>query len=252
MVACSALWGGCATAISPEGRKVLRAANAAYLGGDDTAAVRSASRFLQMHPRAPEAAEAHYLRGLARCRQGLLAAAKADLRTAAEDAKRDDLKALCHAKLGELAYREGNLAVAKSNYEAVLAHAPPGAPPSDQAFYRLGGMHQRSGRWRQADQMYHRLRYLFDGSDLARRAGQRVGARFWSIQAGAFTSPATAGALRGQLAGAGIAARVDPVVRDGKLMRLVRVGAYPTCAAAEADLAKVRRIRSDAFAVPAQ
>ena len=78
-----------------------------------------------------------------------------------------------------------------------------------------------------------------------------MGARFWSIQAGAFTNPAAADALRGQLAGAGIAARVDTPVREGKLMRLVRVGVYPTCAAAEADLAEVRRIRSDAFAVPA-
>ena len=245
-------WAAAGCAVSPEGRQLLHSANAAYRRGDAALMVRDAERFLAMHPRVPEAAEAYYLRGLARCRQGRAAEAKPDLAAAVAASKRDDLTAQAHAKLGELAYAAGNGPEARRHYEAVLKHGRNGAPPCDQAMYRLGCMFQNEGRWREADRMLCRLRHLFVNTDLARRAQTRVGAKFWSVQAGAFTAPDSADALCERLSRASLPARVDLAVRDGKLMRLVRVGAYPTYAAVQPALARVRRLEPEAFATPAQ
>ena len=95
------------------------------------------------------------------------------------------------------------------------------------------------------------MTYLFGGSELAKRAATRVGARRWSVQAGAFTDAAPAERLRSRLAAAGLAARVDAALRNGRLMRLVRVGSHATYDAARADLEKVKRVSGDAFITPA-
>jgi len=252
----AAMWAGCwaagGCAVGPEGRQALQSADAAYLRGDDETTIRQAGRFLALHPRLPEAAEAYYLRGLALCRQGRDAEAKADLTAAVAASKRDDLTAQAHARLGEMAYAAGDWPEARKHYEAVLKYGRGGAPPCDQAMYRLGCLFQQEGRWRDADVVFRRLRHLFDKTELARRAQARVGAKFWSVQAGAFTSAETADALCGRLAQAGLPARVDLALRDGKLMRLVRVGEYPTYDAAAGAVAQVRRIEPEAFATPAQ
>ena len=243
---------GCNGAVSPEGRKLLLAANSAYQGGDDAAAVRACSRFLQMHPRAQEAGEAHYVRGLAQARQGTTAAAQDDLLAALRFAKRKDLIALVHAKLGELAYNAGDMAQAETHYRAVLPNTPPGAPPADEAMYRLGCVLQRQGRWQEADQFFFRVIHLFEGKEMAKRAALRVQAVRWSIQAGAYTTVDAAEDLKKQLAAAGLPARIDRELREGRLLRLVRVGSYPTYAKAQADLDRAQRVRHDSFITAAR
>jgi len=241
---------GCA--ISPEGRRILQSADAAYRRGDDARTVLEATRFLAMHPHVPEAAEAYYLRGMARCRQGRATEARADLTAAVAASKRDDLTAQAHARLGEMDYKVGNWPEARKHYEAVLKFGRAGAAPCDQALYRLGCMLQHSGMWREADLKFRRLRYLFRDTELSRRAKTRVGAKFWSVQAGAFTSAASAQAMCEKLSAARLAAHVDLVLRQGRPMRVVRVGAYPTYEAARPALVQVRRIEPQAFLTPAQ
>ncbi|OPX23976.1 MAG: hypothetical protein B1H04_03180 [Planctomycetales bacterium 4484_123] len=247
-----ALLAGCDGAVSPEGRKALLAASTAYQRGDDSTAITQAGKFLAMHPRLPASAEAYYIRGLARCRTGQTAAGKADLLTAIRLARRADLKAQAHAKLGELAYVGGELAEAERHYRAVLELGRPAAPPADQALYRVACILQRRGRWSEADLLLRRLRHLFAETPLAERARQRVGARFWSVQAGAFGRRPGAQELADRLRAAGLPARVDLELRGGKLMRLVLVGAYSTYQAASRVLPEVRKLRSDAFLVPAR
>ena len=247
-----ALLAGCDGPVSAEGRKALLAANAAYRRGDDPAAIAQAEKFLAMHPHLPASAEAYYIRGLARCRAGQTVAGKTDLLTAIRLARRADLKAQAHAKLGELAYTAGELAESERHYRAVLKLGRPAAPPADQALYRLACMLQRRGKWSEADLLLRRLRHLFAGTPLAERARQRVGARFWSVQAGAFTQARGAERLRDRLRAAGLPARVDLELRGGKLMRLVRVGAYRTYQAGLAVLPQVKKLRPDAFLAPAR
>lgn len=244
--------GGCNGPAGPEGRKLLLEANSAYRRGDDASAVRACSKFLQLHPRAEEAGEAHYVRGLARLRQDDVAAARSDLAEAVRIAKRRDLVALAHAKLGELAYNAGNLALAEAHYRAVLPSTPAGASPADEAMYRLGCILQHRGGWREADQFFLKVIHFFDDTELAKRSAARVHAARWSIQVGAYAAAAVAEDARRQLARAGLAARVDREVREGRMLRLVRVGSYPTYARAQADLPKVKALRRDAFVTPAR
>lgn len=243
---------GCDGAISPEGRRLLTAANQAYSAGDDPGAIKASSGFLRLHPRVSQAGEAHYIRGLARCRAGQPGPGKADLNAALSLARRKDLIALTHAKLGDLAYRDGDMRQAELHYRAALKHVPPGAPPADQAMYRLAVILQRRGDWQEADLLLRRVTYLFPRSELAERAARRVGARRWSVQAGAFTAAAAAERLRARLVRAGLAARVGLELRDGRMMRLVRVGSHATYGAARADLAKVRKVCGDAFIAPSR
>ena len=46
--------------------------------------------------------------------------------------------------------------------------------------------------------------------------------------------------------------RFDGGLRDGRMMRLLRVGSYPTFDAAKADLERVRKYAADAFITPAR
>ena len=242
---------GCNGAISPEGRRCLQDAQAAYRRGDNPRAVQTSSRFLQLHPRTQEAGEAYYIRGLARCQGGQEESGKADLVAALGLTRRKDLTALVQAKLADLAYRDGDLPEADKRYRAVLLYVPPGAPPADQAMFRLGTILQRRGQWRQGASLFRKVRHLFPGTKLAKLAEAHVTARRWSVQAGAFRSAAGAERLRKRLAGAGLPARVDLGLRGDELMRLVRVGAHHTYDAARDDLAKVRKLCADAFIAPA-
>ncbi len=253
-----AVLSGCQGAISPAGQRLLATANAAYRRGDDAGAIEAGSRFLQVHPRLEEAGEAYYLRGMARLRSKQ-PGGKADLLAAIKLAKRKDLLTLAHVKLGELAYADDDMPQAESHYRSAVEHARPGAPPADEAMYRLGCVLQRLGRWKEADQHFDRLIYLFEGTEAARRAQDRIRAVRWSIQAGAFEKASTGGAERliAELRRAGLSehARVDVELRQGRLMRLVRVGSYRTYDAARRDLfvfGKVRAVRADAFITPAR
>ena len=254
----AALLSGCQGAISPEGRRLLATADAAYRRGDDAAAIQASSRFLQVHPRLEEAGEAHYLRGVSRLRSKDAVGGKADLLAAVKLAKRQDLLALAHVKLGELAYGADDMPQAESHYRSALEQARPGAPPADEAMYRLGCVLQRLGRWGEADQHFDRLIYLFEGTEAAKRAQGRVRAVRWSVQAGAFEKGSTAAAerLSADLNRTGLfgKTRVDVELRQGRLMRLVRVGSYQTYDAARADplFEKVRAIRPDAFITAAR
>jgi len=243
---------GCPAPITPEGRKWLQAAQAAYVRGDDEQAIASSTRFLELHAGIQEAGEAYYLRGLSHARTGRVGAAKADLASALRTTRREDVKALAHAKLGDLAWSARDFEGARTHYEAVLQHTAPGAPPADQAMYRLGCVLQRLGRWRRADHHFDRLIHFFDGSELARRAKTRVRAERWSIQVAAVTDATAATRVREDLRRAGLTSRVDLGLRRDRMHRLVRVGSFATYEAALPELARVRAVCPGAYVVPAR
>lgn len=251
-LACIGAAAGCNASVSPEGVRLLRDSDVAYRRGDDAEAIASATRFLELHPRLQESGEAYYIRALAQKRAGRTGEAKSDLQAALGLAKRADLLVRVHHASGELAYASGDLPAAEGHYREVVELNPAAAPPSDQALYRLGCVLQRQGRWAEADSYFTRLTHLFDGSALARRAEDRIRAKQWSIQVGAFANTAAAGRLERQLIAQGLPARTDIDTRDKKLLRFVRIGSYATYKAAEANLQRTRTISSDAFITPAR
>ncbi|MCD4699208.1 MAG: SPOR domain-containing protein [Phycisphaerae bacterium] len=253
MVIClAALSAGCITTVSPEATRYLQAADSAFRQGDDPAAIEAGSRFIQMHPRLEEAGEAYYIRGLARCRAGQVNTGKTDLQTALALARREDLLALIHCRLGDLAYQADEMTESEKHYRQAVRYVRPGAPPADEAMYRLGCILQREGRWREADLFFSKVVHFFDGAPLAERAADHVHAVRWSIQAAAISEVASAKQLKHRLRRAGLDARTDLELRSGRVMRLVRVGSYHTYGQARADLGKVRTIVTDAYITSAR
>lgn len=243
---------GCDGFISMEGRKLLQDASGSYNRGEDAEAIAASNSLLKMHPKLQEAGEAHYIRGLAKFRTNQRQAAKADLLAALELTKRDDLKMQAHATLADLYYQDGDLAESEKQYNAVMNYCRQGAPPADEALYRLGTIYQRQGRWHDADLKFERLGHLFEGSDLAKLGEARCRATRWSIQAGALFTSAKAQDIQTQLNQAGFTSRLDFEIRNGRLMRLVRLGNYNTYEAGGPDLKRLQRVCPDAYLVPAK
>ncbi len=252
VVSLAALSAGCNTAISPEAKGYLRSADTAFRRGDDQVAIKATSQFIRMYPRLEEAGEAYYIRGLARCREEQISAGKDDLRIALTLTKRKDLVALVHCRLGDMSYQSGEMAASEKHYRTALENVRPGAPPADEAMYRLGCILQREGRWREADLFFSKVVHFFEGTALAGRAADHSHAVQWSIQAAAMSEVASAKHLQGRLRHAGLNARTDLELKSGRVMRLVRVGSYRTYGQAQADLRRVRRIVSDAFITSAR
>jgi TolA-binding protein len=252
LVLLSAMVGGCVGAIPAADAKVLTDANAAYQGGDDKSAVQLSAQFIQMHPQAPEAAEAYYIRGLARLRMGLTPDARDDFNAALGLTKRADLTAQIHLALADMSYKANDMATASTHYQAALAGIPQGQEPADRGAFYLGCALQRLGQWPDADVMFHRVMHFFESGSLAKLAEDRAGATKWSIQAGAYDNAAAADELVAKLKATGISARQDRQARGGKLLRLVRVGSFPTYDAAAAELPKVAAACQEAFLVPAR
>jgi tetratricopeptide (TPR) repeat protein len=243
--------GGCG-GVSPEGQQALVAANEAYAKGDDAAVVEASDRFLHSDSGSGQAAEAYYLRGLARARQGQTDPARADFNEALRLGRRKDLKGLVHGELGKLDFDAGQMKAAEGHYRQMLEVIPADAPQAEGALYRLGCALQYLGQWSQADAYFDKVIHNFDGSDISRLAVNRVRAVRWAIQAGAFQNELAGKQMAQNLRTLALEVRFDSGLRDGRMMRLLRVGSYPTFGAAKADLERVRKYAADAFITPAR
>jgi tetratricopeptide (TPR) repeat protein len=144
------------------------------------------------------------------------------------------------------------LNAARTHYGRVIADSPKNQPPTDEALYRLGGIMQLEGKWREADEYFDKLMHNFPNTALAKRAASRVRAVRWSIQVGAYSSDRSGRQLEAVLRQEGFSPREERELRDGQVLRLMRVGNYPTFDAAKPDLLRVQRHRSDAFITPAR
>jgi tetratricopeptide (TPR) repeat protein len=246
MVACLGVI-GCNAQMPPQARQLLTAGLEAYEAGDDDTAVARMDEFLGQYPRVRGAEQAYYLRGVAHYRQGRLEAARADLNEAIGRADDTVLRSKARVALGDLAYDEGDMALAENLYRQALADLARGEAPADHARYRLGCVLQRQGRWAEADQQFNRLIYVFEQSPFAPSAERRVHARAWTVQAGAFNEQGHAAERARELTAAGLPAEVRPVLAEGGPRFVVQVGRHATYEAAAAAVDDVRRREPQAF-----
>ncbi len=243
---------GCGAPVGPEGRNQLLQANQAYVRGDDNTAIAVSTTFLQQNEHSLEAAEGYYIRGLARERAKQTDAARSDFTSALKLSKRKDLTTRIHFELGNIAFDCGDQNTAQSEYAQVVAEGPKNQPPTDEAMYRLGHIMQCQGKWRQADEYFDKLMHNFPGSAPAKLAANRVRAVRWSIQVGAYRDDRSGRQLEASLRRDGFAPREDRELRNGQLLRLIRVGSYATYDAANADLPRAQQHSSDACIVAAR
>ena len=240
------LSGGCVRDVSRRGRAQIEACYTAYADGDDRAAIDRAGRFLREHSPSVRDDEVRYLRGLALSRRGDSDDARADLTRAARSPRRA-IRAHALLALGDLALMTGDLPAAAALYERSLGEGTSRRTPAQHAYVRLGRISQRQGLWEEADLQFARVMRMFPAAREARWAAARIGGRAWTVQAGAFADRDNARAAAAPLRKAKLPATTAAVMRDGRVVHVVRVGRYARHADAEGAFAAVRALGKDAY-----
>ncbi|MFA6133660.1 MAG: SPOR domain-containing protein [Phycisphaerae bacterium] len=243
---------GCADQTTPQARQLLMNSYSASATGDYRAVIAGTDAFLRDSGRGGRADEAYYLRGLARYNLGDTTGAQADLSEALDRTQSRELRGKAAIALGDLACDRDDMPTAEAMYGKAIDNLERGVAPMDHAYYRLGCVLQRQGRWKEADLQFALLAEFFSGSDLAARGGRRMHARDWTIQAGTFDTQLRAEAAAKTLSDKNLPAVVVPVMADSRLIFVVQVGHYSTYEAACAALAGVKACKADAFVITAR
>lgn len=204
-------------------------------------AEKKSSAYIKDNADAPDVAEAYYLRGLANYGQGDRANAAKDLNVALAKTQRADLKAKSLRVLGDMAF-EGRRYEQAIDYYTKSIQADPTNRGDVHATYRLGAALQAIGEWDKARPLFQQIISNRAEGDqlLLNRSLQRVGARSFSLQFGAFKEGPRAADMVRDLKTAGINARVSSELRDEVLMWLVQAGSYRTMDEAEFERTKLQ------------
>jgi len=241
---------GCTPGVSEQGKKLCDSALASFEKGDYPATVRDMDAFLKDNASSNIAGRAYYLRGLARYRMGTpphRQAASDDFRKALAKTRDSVVRANSHTALGDVAWEAGDLGEAEKMYRQALAYCEQNAPPADHAYYRLGCVLQRLGRWLDADLLFNRVVEFFPDSEFAARAGGRVNARRWTIQAAAYRARPSADGFAEKLRRQNLPAVCRVQLRGEEPLFLVEVGRYRTYEQAASALGNVRQHERDAI-----
>ncbi len=224
----------CTPELPPPGRAQLDELRAGYAAGRYAETVAGAERFLDRYGRTDAAAEVRYLRGAARAKLDDAGPAAEDLAAAVRALEDPALRLKAALELARVQQRGGDVAAAEETLREAVEPIREETPSSGEARLLLAKLLQRRGAWRAADLQLERIAHGLGGTDLAERAGRRSRARAWTLEYAAHGDADAARALRDRLSAEEVAARVEPVLRDGRLVFVVRAGSFATRADAEA------------------
>ncbi len=220
-----------------------------YSQGNYVGAERKLGTVISAYPSSPASAEAYYLRGLVRVKEGRKILAEQDFKRAIELTKRDDLKTNAHICLGSIYFDRKLWDNAYHHYRQACKNLPK-ISPNEWVLYRLGLTAQKTGRWKEAKKYFARLMREFPDTKAAKLARNKIGYEFFTIQAGAFSKPYGAKKRYNQLRSQGLAVRIESQAANGKMLNIVFVGKYENIYKANEILKKVRNIVPDARIVP--
>lgn len=209
-----------------------------YSGRQFDASEAAANAYIQKFPQDPHVDEAYYLRGLARYGMGNKNGALSDMNTAIQRTQRNDLKSKAYRVLGDLAYEAHRWDEAINHYKASIMTAE--GPLDTYAHERLAASLQALGRWDESRPYLQKVIAARPEPVQLQRAIQRLNARYFELQFGAYQEVANARTMVGKLKAEGLAATPMSELREGKLWWLVRSGQCRTHL--EADAARQRLI----------
>lgn len=220
-----------------------------YNRGNNIGAERVLNGAIATDPESPVAAEAYYIRGLARLKLLRPGVAEQDFQRALRLSDREDLRANAHVCLGSIAWEQQDWDRAYQHYRAAEGSLP-SLSPSDWILFRLASSAQRSGRWEEGKRYFARLLREYPGSETAKAARRNLGYDFFTVQVGAFSNVQGAFARVQELKRWGVVAKVYPLNLDGRALKAVYVGRYNDYYQATKGLAKIKRVVPEARIVP--
>ena len=249
-VVCMGLCDGCRDP-SRGAAEQIRQADRAYRYAQYEKSDRIASSVISAHSEELVGAEARYLRGLSRLRQGDRQAAQNDFLAALRRCEHRPLEVLLWVQLGNLAFDEQRYETAARCYQHATGDLPANIP-ADKVWYRCGVSLQRSGDFTGAREAFARLLAEHPASLLASSARRKLAWRadHFSVQCGAFSTEESARLAARKLRQDGVKAGVTRRDLRTTLPYVVLTGRFRNFDAAELALADVRRVQRDAFIVP--
>ena len=235
---------GCATANQRGDREAFDDAFAAFRAGHWQRACEGFTQHLRSNPTSPLRAEVYYYRGQALVHLKRRSEAMGDFQRAIGAGARQPILDFARVAIGNLHYEEGNDARAIEWYAQAVAEPVPQLP-LDMLALRVAVSLQRLGRWPSADKYLQYILDNFPASPAAAEARRRIHAVSFTVQTGAYATPAAAQQEVSRLLAAGFQPRIVPVNGGGQRLSAVQVGRARTYAEAQA---LAQRLTSAGFA----
>lgn len=252
--------GGCANVPTDKDRQALADGFDQYAAHRFVAAQTTADDYVKKFPEDRQIDEAYYLRGLCRMGRSDKTGATADLRQAITKTQRIDLKAQSYRALGDMAFDAKLFDQAVTNYRESLAQYQiaskmeksnaPVITGESRVVFRLGASMQGIGQWEAARPYLQQVAQSSNDPALKQLAQSRLLASSFYLQFGVFTELLRAQGKLAQLKSQGINALITNEMRDGKLIFVLRMGAYPTYAQAQMALNQVKDKQRQTLILP--
>ncbi|GMU38183.1 MAG: SPOR domain-containing protein [Phycisphaerae bacterium] len=229
----------------------LSRATAALRRQDSASASREVESALAGARSADDRASAYYLRAQIALQQGRQNDARVDLHAALLERPSKALAARIRVQIANLDFDAGAYASAAQRYEEGL-DAFPKAPPKDRVLLQYAASLQRSGRFRDGENVLRTVVIEYPGTPSAAQAARKLDWRLstFTVQCGAFRDERSARAQVSDLRNKGFPARAVRAPSASALPWVVHCGQFPRFADAQRCLADVRRLHADAFIVP--
>ena len=185
--------------------------------------------------------ELHYLRGVARQKQGRYLEARQDFTLGATSRGTRQTQVFSAVALANMDFEEGCDAPAISLYRQALDSNVRDLP-IDLMLLRLGVALQRQGRWTEADDIFARLISQYPKSPLVPQARQRFEATAFTVQAGLFVDRRNADALAANLRSRNFPVSQSVTLSDNRTAYLVNVGRFRTFDEARATAQRLQAV----------
>jgi len=210
-------------------KRALRDAEEAFLRGDYRSAARICDDLLYIahkyKGRKKYLIKIYYYGGIAHLKLNNISKAKAHLGTIVSDYRRSDIIADAYAALAEAYYKDGDYAKAGELLRHYLRNYPLN-PSAVQAYFKLGQVAQKEGRWEEAKYYFDKVKKDFPMSFEAQLIPQVSDIEDFSfaVQLGSFKSLENARGLKARLKKKGYSPYIVEVRSSQSLFYRVRTG----------------------------
>jgi len=185
-------------------------------------------RFLINSPNGTWACHARYLLGICYLKHADLLAAESEFKYVVSHKGPSPLRRQAQLRLGDVALAAQEYDKAEEIFSELLQdkHIFKDAP---EIMYKTGYLHQKQGRWREAELYFKKTARTYPGSIFAKRAAEQLAfPDHYSIQVGAFKNRERARDKENRLKQQGYTVFVQKLTKHKQPLYCVRIGSFST------------------------